>query len=389
LLDRLDVRKHSREKHMSKSGSIAPWRQYQERTARLFRSLGYKADVEAKLNGARARHVIDVLVTLTIGGVEVRWIVECKYWRKRVSKLHTVALAEIVKDVGADRAFLLSEVGFQSGAISAARYTNISLTSLEELKTAAFETLRQIRSLESLRRKADLQRQLRGLLFDDQGNMLTTEFEEVDAVADPLGACLIIDLTLQKFSLGSFPIWIDPFMGVPGAQHRDPDSLLDHIAALLDRIEERKEALTLERNDRQRAIVQESDLLLAEVKILLQLAESSLCASNATEEPTESSRILCLESMKKVARAAESLRNRMIGRPGHELKALMRLLKDTVYLELTKPSIPSDRWRICREAVELQMERLRVELNRPSASRDAPNSEEHTSYSSDSAEISS
>ena len=360
---------------------MAPWRQYQERTASLFRSLGYKADVEAKLNGARARHVIDVLVTLTIGGVEIRWIVECKHWRKRVSKLHTVALAEIVKDVGADRAFLLSEFGFQSGAISAARYTNISLTSLEELKSAAFDTLRQIRSLEFLRRKADLERQLRGLLFDEQGNVLTTEFEEVDAVADPLGACLVIDQALQKFTLGRFPIWINSFMGVPGVQHRDPDPLLDHIATLLERIEGRKKALILERNEHQRAIKQESDLLLAEVKMLLQLAESSLCVPNANEESAESSRILCLESMKKVGRTAESLRNRMIGRLGHELKALMRLLIDTVYLELTKPSIPTDRWRICREAVELQMERLRVELNRQSASWDAPNSEEHISYS--------
>ena len=71
----------------------------------------------------------------------------------------------------------------------------------------------------------------------------------------------------------------------------------------------------------------------------------------------------------------------MIGGLRRELKSLMRLLIDTVYLELTKPSIPPDRWRICREAVELQMERLRVELSRQSASRDALNSEEHISYS--------
>ena len=92
-------------------------------------------------------------------------------------------------------------------------------------------------------------------------------------------------------------------MRLPAGLDRDPDPLLDHIAALLDRIQERTKALILERNERRRAIMQESDLLLTEVKTLLQLAESSLCVPSANEE-SESSRILCLESMKKVGRSA-------------------------------------------------------------------------------------
>jgi hypothetical protein len=197
LWDKHGARKQHRKEQMTKSASTIPWRRYQEQTASLFRSLGYEAEIEAKLDGARARHIVDVLVTLTVGGIEIRWIVECKYWLRRVTKLHALALSEIVKDVGADRAFLLSEVGFQSGAISAARYTNISLTSLEELKNAAFETLRQLRSLAFLRRKADPEGRLRALLFDDEGVVLTTTFEEIDDVADPLGACLIVDLALK------------------------------------------------------------------------------------------------------------------------------------------------------------------------------------------------
>lgn len=197
---------------MTKSASAVPWRRYQQQTASLFQSLGYDAKIEAKLDGARARHIVDVLVRLTVGGVEVHRIVECKHWRKRVSKLHTVALAEIAKDVGADRAFLLSEVGFQSGAISAARYTNITLTSSEELKTAALETLRHLRSLAFLHRKADLEKRLRALLFDHEGTVLTTKFKEIDAVADPLGACLVIDSACRSslwetFRSGSIPLW--------------------------------------------------------------------------------------------------------------------------------------------------------------------------------------
>ena len=40
-------------------------------------------------------------------------------------------------DVGADRGILLSEAGFQSGAIEAARLTNVQVTSLAEISTTA------------------------------------------------------------------------------------------------------------------------------------------------------------------------------------------------------------------------------------------------------------
>ena len=53
------------------------------------------------------------------------------------SKLHVLALREIVSDIGADRGILLSETGFQSGVIEAANLTNVQATSLSELRVAA------------------------------------------------------------------------------------------------------------------------------------------------------------------------------------------------------------------------------------------------------------
>lgn len=66
-------------------------------------------------------------------GFDVTWIVECKHWKTRVSKLHVLALREIVADLGADRGILLSESGFQSGALEAATLTNVQVTSLAQL----------------------------------------------------------------------------------------------------------------------------------------------------------------------------------------------------------------------------------------------------------------
>ena len=47
-----------------------------------------------------------------------------------------LVLAEIVQDLGADRGFLLSEIGFQSGAILQSTKRNITLTSLHDLREA-------------------------------------------------------------------------------------------------------------------------------------------------------------------------------------------------------------------------------------------------------------
>jgi hypothetical protein len=44
-------------------------------------------------------------------------------------------LTAILQDVGADRGFLLSETGFQSGALRLSENSNITLTSLEDLSS--------------------------------------------------------------------------------------------------------------------------------------------------------------------------------------------------------------------------------------------------------------
>jgi restriction system protein len=106
------------------------WQEYQEEAAVFFRSLGLDASTNVPVKGARTSHAVDVLVKSTHVGFQVTWIVECKHWKTPVSKLHVLALREIVADVGADRGILLCETGFQSGAIEAAQLTNVQMTSL-------------------------------------------------------------------------------------------------------------------------------------------------------------------------------------------------------------------------------------------------------------------
>ncbi len=91
------------------------WQDYQEEVARFFRDLGLEAVTDFTVPGVRTTHDVDVFVKSHHVGFDVVWIVECKHWARSVTKLHVLALREIVTDVGADRGILLSEAGFDNG----------------------------------------------------------------------------------------------------------------------------------------------------------------------------------------------------------------------------------------------------------------------------------
>jgi Restriction endonuclease len=113
---------------------VASWREYQVEVAEFFRGHDLEASTDERLQGVRALHDIDVVVRGQRVGLQQLWLVECKYWSRPVGKVDVAALAEIVRDVGADRGLLLSESGFQAGAIRLAERSHVTLTSLEELR---------------------------------------------------------------------------------------------------------------------------------------------------------------------------------------------------------------------------------------------------------------
>lgn len=116
------------------------WKDYQEKAAEFFRSIGLVAETDVTIQGARTKHDIDVLVKSHHAGFDITWLIECKHWKTKVSKLHVLGLREIVNDTGADRGILLAENGFQSGAVEAAALTNVHVTSLAEAsRTASHE----------------------------------------------------------------------------------------------------------------------------------------------------------------------------------------------------------------------------------------------------------
>ncbi len=114
------------------------WRDYQEKAASVFRRQGCLAEVDAKVEGARGTHSLDVYVSFTNHGIDCNWVIECKLWNSRVTKEKVLVLQSIVDDIGADRGIILTEKGFQRGAYDAVRQSNVTLvTSLEEFERTA------------------------------------------------------------------------------------------------------------------------------------------------------------------------------------------------------------------------------------------------------------
>lgn len=117
--------------------------------ASTFRALGMDARTNVTLQGARSSHDIDVVVSFSRAGINVTWIIECKQWKRRIPREKVLALRAIVSDIGADRGFLMAESGFQTGALDASLFSNVTLTSVAELaeRVPSEVTLTDIESL--------------------------------------------------------------------------------------------------------------------------------------------------------------------------------------------------------------------------------------------------
>jgi hypothetical protein len=122
------------------------WERYQHDTANLLRELGFTAVTDDQITEPNGTvHSVDVSARRTVGGIELLWIVECKRWNRRVPKERVATLKAIVDGVGADRGLLMSEEGFQSGAVQMAKQKNITLSSIADLSELASEELLAVR----------------------------------------------------------------------------------------------------------------------------------------------------------------------------------------------------------------------------------------------------
>ena len=107
------------------------WKELQDRVASLLCRAGYNAMSSYKIDTVRGAVEIDVFVESPDPLIKTI-ICECKYWNTRVSQEKVHAFQTVISNTGASLGLMISKCGFQSGAIEAARFSNVKLVTWEE-----------------------------------------------------------------------------------------------------------------------------------------------------------------------------------------------------------------------------------------------------------------
>jgi hypothetical protein len=116
------------------SDLVKDWDGFEKLVAELHETGEVTVEHNAILIGrSGAPRQIDVLIRHKQGLYDHLVIAECKYWNSPVERLHIDALATAIQDVGASRGVLFSTKGFQSGAITQAKQSNIDLFTVRDL----------------------------------------------------------------------------------------------------------------------------------------------------------------------------------------------------------------------------------------------------------------
>jgi len=118
-----------------KTEQVRDWRDLQEKVCQLFQEMGYDAEIGKKVNLAgRGEKEIDVFVTDPSASYNKVYLIECKHWSSNVPQEVIHSFKTVMEEAGANTGFVISKLGFQVGAYSAARFTNIELLTFEELQ---------------------------------------------------------------------------------------------------------------------------------------------------------------------------------------------------------------------------------------------------------------
>lgn len=102
------------------------WKQLQDFAAEYLTVAGYTAITPHEIDTVRGKVEVDVYVEAPYELVK-HIVCECKYWNTPVTKEKIHAFRTVVHDSGAELGIIISKSGYQSGAIEAARFSNVRL----------------------------------------------------------------------------------------------------------------------------------------------------------------------------------------------------------------------------------------------------------------------
>jgi len=91
------------------------------------------------------KHQIDIFAEITIAEIELRVVVECKFYSQRVGVDDVLEFSTRIQDISAHKGIIVTTVGFQEGALNVARSYGIALVKVGKLafkgKSSGWETV--------------------------------------------------------------------------------------------------------------------------------------------------------------------------------------------------------------------------------------------------------
>ena len=120
---------------------------YEAKTAALYQAMGEGSGITIEGFGASCRrqgksgswYQIDVLTKQSNGLQTIRTAIECKYWKKNVTRTVVSNLITLLEDTNIEKGVVVSKEGFTSGAIALAKQRNISLVEMRKPNDADWE----------------------------------------------------------------------------------------------------------------------------------------------------------------------------------------------------------------------------------------------------------
>ena len=116
------------------------WEVYEAITKYIYEALGARHGIQVigygrnfKVKGKSGlQHQIDVLTELLDGERRLLTAIECKYWKKKVSKDTVMKLSETMQDSGIASGIIVCKTGFTRDTLTYAEYKGIKLVELRE-----------------------------------------------------------------------------------------------------------------------------------------------------------------------------------------------------------------------------------------------------------------
>ncbi|MGD9932054.1 MAG: restriction endonuclease [Mangrovibacterium sp.] len=118
------------------------WRKYEKDILKYFQETYPEANIlfDQKIQGkySKVSRQIDILIEGEIAGYQIRIVVDCKYFSKKIDVKHVESFCSMVEDVEAHQGVLITQKGFSKAGINRAHYgiqkVELDIINFDELK---------------------------------------------------------------------------------------------------------------------------------------------------------------------------------------------------------------------------------------------------------------